>query len=397
MDHIKILIFLSISFSGCLPANEIEIPEHIAQLENLTVYDIKDTAPLDMHLEAEVIFGGSTEAFIGSISGIAVDQAGRVFLGDGGQRTVYIFNPDGSYLTNLGRPGEGPGEFRSMDSNLKVNSEYLFVYDPARRRINVFSLEELTPFHTINLSWEEWSAFEELKGAAPVEFFPKEDNSLVLSFIRSRQANQINEQVSMFDRDRLYYLLDDQGKIISDKLFEVEDSRNFSFQMPGWSVSFSYPFFGHALTGLTGHHLLLADPKDFLVKVYDVEGNYLRAFYYPFKKKELTREEAIRYSQDEVLQNVARNIQLPESWPVLNDLVVDDEDRIWVSTIIDNEDEYKWWVLDEDGSLLARFHWPVDKLIVVVKGGYVYTRETDLETDLQKVVKYRIEWSKDGW
>ncbi|TVR32958.1 MAG: hypothetical protein EA390_04565 [Balneolaceae bacterium] len=72
-------------------------------------------------------------------------------------------------------------------------------------------------------------------------------------------------------------------------------------------------------------------------------------------------------------------------------LAVDDKGRVWVATIVKNFSVHEWWVLEENGELMARFEWPRDEPIVVIKEGKIYTRQTDEETGLQQVVRYRVE------
>src|SRR5690625_4707531 len=99
-------------------------------------------------------------------------------------------------------------------------------------------------------------------------------------------------------------------------------------------------------------------------------------------------------------QQVYRNAKLPDKWPALDRILLDDEQRLWVSTISDDEEHYTWWVLDEAGKLLASFKWPGERLkrhissenrFEVIRDGYVYSRELNAETELQEIVRYRIE------
>ena len=83
--------------------------------------------------------------------------------------------------------------------------------------------------------------------------------------------------------------------------------------------------------------------------------------------------------------------QVPQTGPALNDLIVDDEGQIWVSTIVEDFDIYEWWVLEETGALITRFEWPRDEPIEVIRNGYMYTRQTDAETGIQQIVRCRVE------
>jgi len=70
---------------------------------------------------------------------------------------------------------------------------------------------------------------------------------------------------------------------------------------------------------------------------------------------------------------------------------IDDLDRLWIATTVEDMSVYEWWVLEETGELITKFKWLRDEPIEVVKNGYMYTRETEEETGLQTIVKYRIE------
>ena len=80
-------------------------------------------------------------------------------------------------------------------------------------------------------------------------------------------------------------------------------------------------------------------------------------------------------------------VQLPETWPALNDMLVDDEKRLWISTIMEDFDVNEWWVIEDNGNVIAKFEWPRDEPIEAVKNGYIYTRKVD-EMDVVLIVQY---------
>ena len=53
-------------------------------------------------------------ALIASPSSVAIDSRGRYYVLAGlvSREPIKVFNPDGSFLTALGRVGEGPGEYQ---------------------------------------------------------------------------------------------------------------------------------------------------------------------------------------------------------------------------------------------------------------------------------------------
>src|SRR5688572_340966 len=58
------------------------------------------------------IGGGPLKGHFSYPRGIAVDDAGRVFVADGGYCRVQVFDADGGFLYMWGTAGEGPGQFR---------------------------------------------------------------------------------------------------------------------------------------------------------------------------------------------------------------------------------------------------------------------------------------------
>lgn len=62
-------------------------------------------------LKATISEESATAAFIGQISGIAIDAKGRIYVSDFQEPRILVFGADGRQLAVIGRKGEGPGEF----------------------------------------------------------------------------------------------------------------------------------------------------------------------------------------------------------------------------------------------------------------------------------------------
>ncbi len=59
---------------------------------------------------------GAEEYLFGSISSIAVDADGRVFVMDGQAGDIRVFDSEGTYVETVARRGEGPGELSNASS-----------------------------------------------------------------------------------------------------------------------------------------------------------------------------------------------------------------------------------------------------------------------------------------
>ena len=72
--------------------------------------------------------------------GVTVDEVtGRIFLADRPNDRVVVFEPSGVYAGTLGRPGDGPGEFRDPDAVSMDPSGSLVVWDNRRRILSRWS------------------------------------------------------------------------------------------------------------------------------------------------------------------------------------------------------------------------------------------------------------------
>ena len=70
---------------------------------------------------------------------MAADEAGNIFILDSGNQRIQVFGPDGKYVRTIGRRGQGPGEFASLNSIAVDRKGNFHVLDDAQKRIQVFT------------------------------------------------------------------------------------------------------------------------------------------------------------------------------------------------------------------------------------------------------------------
>src|SRR5690625_966993 len=390
IKRIVLSITLIVFGLGC-STQKSDLPKHIQELDNLAMYSAGIEPAYQIHLKRGQIFEDTDEVIIGSLSDIAIDKAGRIFIADGKQLDIKVYEPGGRFLTRLGRQGEGPGEFLEI-SSIQATKNKLFVYDRNQQRAVVFSIDSLTYKYTINLA-DNRDQFEELSDAYLGNLNVRSNDTLLMAFSTSNFSDEINDWDSI-KNTALFYNLDGKGRITSEKLFKAKSSIQILIPYGARSVGTPVDFTGELLTSFSDDGDIYVNwSGDFLIKVYSDAGEYKHAFYYPFEKIPLSTETALNAGVPErIIENMS-SMDLSETWPALNSMLIDDENRLWISTIVEDFDVYQWWVLDaSDGSLLARFSWSRSKQIEKVKNGKLYTRETDEETGLQEIVRYDIEF-----
>jgi len=385
MRQISILFTCSIAlifFYSCSNHSTDDSPDYIQSLENVTVHEIESQPELSIKLTQLTAFGNSEDVPFGRISYVDIDDSGNVYISEGsrGNEAVYVFDSEGNYLNKIGRSGEGPGEFRSI-YDMKVFNDKLLVLDGNLLRIQFFSTDDHSLIDEASLNPSQWDRSGEQSMTFPENIFVLNDSTLLASF------NHLT-----FDIDtKSYYHLDLDGNVISDRIL----THNFIKHLkdPSSSHAFYDPFGGRGLIGLSTDNEIYSVWSDkMLFKVHDADGTYLRAFYHPYSNSSISRDEALNFHESEHFKSALRHHGIPDYWRAFEHLILDSENRLWVSTISENQEIYNWWVMDSQGIVLAKKELPRTIEIKKVKNDIMYSLISDEETGIQQVVSYEIEW-----
>ncbi|SHE30537.1 6-bladed beta-propeller protein [Fodinibius roseus] len=391
MKNILFDILIFVICIGCSNRSAVDLPEHIKNqdLENLTIYQADVQPNQTIQLIREQAFGNSEDVLIGNPSQLEADRSGRVYIGDSQQKSIHVFQPDGNYLSSIGREGQGPGEFQWI-GNMQILSDELFIYDPNSHRLNVFRIPENSNtapefLHSVVISGDNFEGIPEANFMSPRLYRIRNDGSLILF---SRNSIFQYRQDPEFQGVTRYYLVNMEDETSIDTIFEMDMPEHIVTE---W-FTIPAPFNARGLMALSSDDRIFSVwTDDILIKVHSPDGVYERSFYYPFVNHDLNREDAINSMDDhEQLQKAVRSMELPKTWPALDRMFIDDKDRIWIATIVDDLDIFEWWVMNEEGELLTRFNWPRSKQIVKVKNGKLYARKTEEETGLEEIVRYDI-------
>jgi hypothetical protein len=152
--------------------------------------------------------------------------------------------------------------------------------------------------------------------------------------------------------------------------------------------------------------LFVANTQEFLIKKYDPTGAYQSAIYYPIKGAPLDFEKFLKSGRkfgpsippvvevEKAFDAVGE--ELPKTTPVIDKLIVDDKNRIWVAVPIGTKsDIYEWWILAETGELLTKVVLPLEQPILDIKDDFLFSKMTDKETGAEYVVKYRLDLTEN--
>jgi hypothetical protein len=365
------------------------IPQHIQEIDNLNVFPGDAKPQFSIALVPEQTYGKSGEPYLTNVLSAVIDDQGKVIVLDTKSdysHVIQVFNDDGSYHTQLSGPGKGPGEY-GLVGDMKVKSSKLYVFDITSLRLNEYSTENYESLQTTLT--EQWKKGNDLMFGF-VE--PRSDGNFLVNF------TDIASKVGRIQYT--YYVMDATGNRISAEPlifpagFKITSRESV---LPGMPLS----FMGKTITTLSGDDVLHSVwTPEFLIKKYDSNGNYLSAIYYPIQGLPFNLDDYTPRSRFEPDVRDVRNAfdamgeVIPETFPVVETLKIDDENRIWVAVPMDTKNEMlEWWILAPSGDLLAKLQLPSSKRIFEIKKGFLYSKEIDENSGVEFVVKNRIELS----
>jgi len=365
-----------------------EIPKHILEVENLTVYPKNPLPRCSIDLISRQTFGETDLLDRSRINYSAVNSDGRVLIWSTTPsiHSIRIYNSDGTYHKQLGRSGRGPGEFERI-SDVQINSGSIFVQDIVNNRINVYSTDDYSFEKTIPI--RDWSVHKH-KAVRDMNFsifHVRDDGNFLVSFVGYPEKGNIRPIMKIL-------LIDIDGDVLQSEPLELPHSyRLENRNRMGFTPHLT--FLGSTIFTLSGKgEIFTAWTRDFLIKKHEKSGRYQSAFYYPVKGPLFDLDSfggwfglSGKDIKNTLLEN---NVEVPESYPALFTLKVDDEDRIWVAVTVEYLELYEWWILSETGELIAKFLRRHDQPIFEISEGHLYTLETDPVTGTQYVEKYQI-------
>lgn len=379
----SLIILFCIFNTGCSQSSESEIlPEFFESHSNVDVFSVASDPVVTFSFTKEKVFGDSDDFYLSNSDNVGVDDQGNVFIEN--QRSIHVYGSDGSYAGSIGREGRGPGEFQTIH-NFKLRGGKIYVYDANQSRVSVFNTNSFDLKREINIPM-----IDGMRGMG--EFAVLDDDDLIVGMRETKRES--NSAIT--ERFMHYFLIDDSGHSDEEALkisdisdyYEITNQRGTSYP--------PIPFDRTTLFSVSDNgNIYFLWTDQIAIKVLGSQGNFLKGIFYPYSNVQITDDsdfpvffETLGLSISDTKQILGN--RLPETHPAVAHFLVDDEERLWLSTMIDDENVYEWWVLERNGEMITKFKWARDEPIEAVRNGHVYTRQTDEETGLQTVVRYRI-------
>jgi hypothetical protein len=289
--------------------------------------------------ESSGVVVGETEgddAYVfGQISGVAVDPLGQIHVADPQALQIRVFSPEGEFLRQVGREGEGPGEFKHI-GGLALAPDGVAALDGGLGRVTVFGLTG-----------------DVVRGS---------DGTVTdTAFLAEVRPDHV-----VVERNGMPYMSFPRP---------LAPRASFSFGPEGMSY--------------------LSRGNEYRIDVFSPSGDSLRTIRRPVEPRPVTvdqRDSALAVIADafeRVGENPAREVELPDRSPVISGLVPDSEGNLWVLNAGGGEGgRNEWSVHDASGRYLGAVLLPA--MTVTQIGDDFLAGTTTDELGVPKAVVYRI-------
>jgi hypothetical protein len=348
-----------------------------------------------------VIEGDSTLQF-DEVRHAASLSDGRVLVVDAGARQVLVYSPEGTRLAVHGGAGEGPGEFRAIESAWTAAGDTVILYDSRSRRLTWISLAD--------------GALRDRAvaggGAGDVRILgPESDGSVLLEVMESHP--DLTRADYSYSRDTLAVVAVPQtGEPItilriagSETLFWLAASDG----QPSYVVTIELPFATHVVAAAIEPGLFVAHGLRRQIEIHDMTGT-LRSIsrITPDRVRPLTPGDRDRFVQLQVdraresgqvdptaRERIARDqVDMVPSDHVVPpfDRILTDGTGVWIRDYVlpwEAERPQTWTVFDSEGRALARATTPAGMLVTHISADRI-TGIVRGDFDEQYVVTYGL-------
>jgi hypothetical protein len=288
-----------------------------------------------LQMEHQFTIRDTDELILQRIRNVITDSRGRIFLTDAGARQIHVFSSEGIVETSIGRQGEGPGEFLAILNTFIDQQDRLIVYDRQKANNTIFT--------ELNDEWEIGQIFD-IEG----ELYGIESADSTGNIVLRQSPPQYPERGAYWYEHELA-----RGHLASglDEP-EVLKFKEMGFLFNGESLQ-QIPF-GRTTVFAADRSgdIYMVWNESFELAKYSATLEWVDSINVNLTNQPITPEEMQekmeRFNSD--FKSLARQ-HMPETKPVVDELHVDEDGRMWLKTY----DSPEYLVLDGDGNPISSF------------------------------------------
>src|SRR5690606_8445740 len=289
----------------------------------------------------------------GELSGgnrIVADAAGNTYVMQRSPVRIAVFGPDGQWLRDLGREGDGPGEFR--DGMLGIVGDTLFVQDPNNSRLTTF-LTDGTPIASYpSQCCYFFSRLTVLaNGRVMIPGPPPDDQSTAAHYL-TRLDGTVTDTLLVPSYGPIDQNSDDYW-MVARRSAQSSSIRTVSIPFRASDMSVVRPD-GRVVSGRSDNYRLVIG-NDFVDTTLIINASAPTIAVSDAQRDSAYHATLDGMSDDwkEAFEEEAKLSDLPNQWPVWTAMGTDRDNNIWVSLPGDRGGHTTLQVFNPDGVLLG--------------------------------------------
>ncbi|MFC1529248.1 6-bladed beta-propeller [Gemmatimonadota bacterium] len=332
--------------------------------------------------------GGPEEYILFSPTNLVVDDEGRMYQFDWDRKGILVYDRDGTWLRTLGREGQGPGEFD------RRGGVFLFGFPDGT----------IDAMASAGTRWMRWTPDGELlfdhrafntRSALGMTRFPTRSGETNFMW-----QNSVTVQDTM-DCWRIYQLDAGARFVANVATYPLGLDSYVRGVYRGNSLGISIPFISDLIVARGPNDLFAVTMGDSAVfDLYDVKFQHYLTVRWDALPTPLTREQFLDAwwempfndpdNEDDPGWGFYQTLEPPACKPVIYNLIVDDDDRIWARLWGDlgwpigwgpKPESVSYAVFSGEGEYLYRIEVPFE--IKAINGQFLYEVYNDGENTPQ--------------
>ena len=297
----------------------------------------------------------SGDVVLFEVSTVSPLSNGRIGVGNGNPVEVLIFDESGALTQRLGGEGDGPGEFRAIQSVVEIGPDSVGVYDPIRKHVSVFSPDG------------ELARFESLTHVAPASGWSRLLPIGTDEFILFGEASfgDVREP-GRFRREESTYRLGPDGSTLAD--YGTFPGLMMVVSEMGAGVLLFGP---RSFAAVSGSTLIVGTAEQPEFRAYSSTGDLVRIVRWPDHVRQVTPERVAQFieagladmpeQQRAAMRKLGEALPFAEEEPPYEDIIASDVGDLWVGSYQGPEvalpsfrpPRRSWLIFDSDGALEA--------------------------------------------
>jgi len=299
---------------------------------------------------------GPKEYMFSALQDIDVDNDGNIYALDQKESHIKVFDNEGRYLRTIGQRGQGPGELGSAYFFSLTSQRHLIVEDVRGRRMVVFNLEG-----------------EFIKNISSAKnFFIMSDADSKECFYGIMAIQDENPRYELRKLDPNLEVL--HTVMSSPSALTKQNTYRAYYPMILFDVN-------------KDDNVVFGYPETYEINICDPSGKPVRKICKVFRPVEITEEEKKEITNRHLPPGFSYDI--PKFHSAFQGILVDDQNRIYVSTWEKDNGRYYHDIFTAEGKYLVRVLLNFTPL--VIKKDKIYAIETD-EEEYQKIKRYQVSW-----